>query len=236
MRAKNIFRRIVPVITAVMIAAGSTGGSAYAAGTSTYITTANVNVREGAGTASKSVAVAKKGTSVSVVGENDGWSKLADGNYISSKYLAKADTTVSEVATNSYVWESLKLDDSYYSHGYYHGHGFKYVTSLSTAQTLNNNWNIVDYIIGDDGTHYYTAESASKEGKVVQNLKEGDTVTIDGVTYVIDGELHSDYRTGSATEDWENVGFQFCIQTCMPPYGGPIVLKYGHPVTADTAK
>ena len=56
-------------------------------------TTANLNVRKGAGTGYDVVKVLNKGTQVTVTAENNGWGKIENNQYISLDYTQKVTST-----------------------------------------------------------------------------------------------------------------------------------------------
>lgn len=228
---KKIKTRIITAVMTIAIAFSATTvcvmpvAAASTTAVGTYVTTSAVNVRSGAGLNCSVVKTLPRGSEVYVVGQASDWSLLSDGTYINSKYLS---SKVRAVSTGT--WTSAKCDESYYKRGRGNGVSFKYL-DFTLASSNNKNYKINDYIISDTGSHYYTIEAASDEGKVAQNLKVGDAVTVDGITFVIDGEVYGNYNTDEAISLWAKTGYSMCIQTCIPPYGGPIVLKYGHVVT-----
>lgn len=60
------------------------------AGTTTYyVTCRNLNVRKGAGTSYAKVGMLHRGNKVEVVSISNNWAKLANGTYVSAKYIAK---------------------------------------------------------------------------------------------------------------------------------------------------
>lgn len=135
--------------------------------------------------------------------------------------------TAHAAAVTTDGWTSAKCEDTDYRYSVWEGHTVRYM-DFNLASYNNRNYLINDYIVMDEEFHYYTAEAASPEGKVVQSLQIGDTFTVDGITYVIDGEVYSNYKTDSCNNLWKRAGYNTCIQTCVPPYNGAIVVKYGH--------
>ena len=60
------------------------------AGTTTYyVTCRNLNVRKGAGTSYAKAGMLHRGDKVEVVSISKNWAKLANGTYVSAKYIAK---------------------------------------------------------------------------------------------------------------------------------------------------
>lgn len=67
-----------------------TEGEAAPAGTTTYyVTCRNLNVRKGAGTSYAKAGMLHRGDKVEVVSISKNWAKLANGTYVSAKYIAK---------------------------------------------------------------------------------------------------------------------------------------------------
>lgn len=67
-----------------------TEGEVAPAGTTTYyVTCRNLNVRKGAGTSYAKVGMIHRGDKVEVVSISNNWAKLANGTYVSAKYIAK---------------------------------------------------------------------------------------------------------------------------------------------------
>ncbi len=67
-----------------------TEGEVAPAGTTTYyVTCRNLNVRKGAGTSYAKVGMLHRGNKVEVVSISNNWAKLANGTYVSAKYIAK---------------------------------------------------------------------------------------------------------------------------------------------------
>ena len=59
-------------------------------GTTTYyVTCRNLNVRKGAGTSYAKAGMLHRGDKVEVVSISKNWAKLANGTYVSAKYIAK---------------------------------------------------------------------------------------------------------------------------------------------------
>ena len=66
------------------------GEVAPAEGTTTYyVTCRNLNVRKGAGTSYAKAGMLHRGDKVEVVSISKNWAKLANGTYVSAKYIAK---------------------------------------------------------------------------------------------------------------------------------------------------
>ena len=57
--------------------------------TTYYVTCRNLNVRKGAGTSYAKAGMIHRGDAVEVVEIKGGWAKLANGNYVCAKYIAK---------------------------------------------------------------------------------------------------------------------------------------------------
>ena len=67
-----------------------TEGEVAPAGTTTYyVTCRNLNVRKGAGTSYAKAGMLHRGDKVEVVSISKNWAKLANGTYVSAKYIAK---------------------------------------------------------------------------------------------------------------------------------------------------
>lgn len=67
-----------------------TEGEVAPAGTTTYyVTCRNLNVRKGAGTSYAKAGMLHRGDKVEVVSISKDWAKLANGTYVSAKYIAK---------------------------------------------------------------------------------------------------------------------------------------------------
>lgn len=67
-----------------------TEGEVAPAGTTTYyVTCRNLNVRKGAGTSYAKAGMLHRGDKVEVVSISENWAKLANGTYVSAKYIAK---------------------------------------------------------------------------------------------------------------------------------------------------
>ena len=67
-----------------------TEGEVAPAGTTTYyVTCRNLNVRKGAGTSYAKAGMLHRGDKVEVVSISNNWAKLANGTYVSAKYIAK---------------------------------------------------------------------------------------------------------------------------------------------------
>lgn len=194
----------------------------------TRFATTSVNVRKGPGTNYDIVRTVSRGTKVCVVSTTNGWSLLEDGTYINANYLT--DTRSNAV----YNWTSVQHDESYYEYALVtkDGPGAWFMDADNCQAEVDNGY-LSDYIYTEAGTHFYAVESRTSMGKAVQNLQVGDLVTIDGVTIMIDGAVYGNYNTGNANSMWAEAGYQTGIQTCIPPYHGPIVFKYGHPVETE---
>lgn len=181
-------------------------------------TTVNLNVRRGPGTDTEIIRTLPKGMPVSVVSETNGWSLLSNGHYVFSRYLK-----------NVPEWESVNVDDHEYATRTRttEPKSIK-ILNYKKAASLNKQQKITKYMISNDST-YYTVDESAAEGAVVAELTVGDVISIDGNLIRIDGEKRANYKTDTdAIKIWEDIGFKTCIQTCVPPYGGAIVIKYGH--------
>lgn len=64
-------------------------GAAPAGTTTYYVTCRNLNVRKGAGTSYAKAGMLHRGDKVEVVSISKNWAKLANGTYVSAKYIAK---------------------------------------------------------------------------------------------------------------------------------------------------
>lgn len=193
----------------------------------TRYTTATVNVRESGNTSSNIVRTLSCGSVVSVVEDQNGWSLLDDGTYICSDYL------VSSKPVASYNWTTLETSAADYCRAWT-GDLYCNIYDYYLASKYVKQGYMVNYITSDKGTNYYTIESATSVGKAVQRLQQGDVVNIDGVDIMIDGEIYGNYNYDDVIALWKRIDYANCIQTCIPPYGGPIVVKYGHVVLGDT--
>lgn len=225
-------KRIAAVVLGSAIVAGSILGAPLTA----YATEApdsqvryaavQLTARENADAGSAAVNTIPAQSKVYVLEEGDGWSLLNDGTYVRTELLTSSKSYV------GYQWTSASVPDSAYERNIWSGEIHADAMYMDVCQAYIDDGYLVDYIISEQGTHYYAVDSRTAMGKVVQRLQQGDIVTIDGVTYVIDGEEFGNYNDASnAYDDWKRVGYQTMIQTCIPPYGGPIVFKYGHPVS-----
>lgn len=75
---------------------------------------------------------------------------------------------------------------------------------------------------------YYAADIRTTCGKQIRALKSGDVISINGRKVMIDGEVYGNYKTDTVESIRAKVGNGPCFQTCIPPYGGSVVVKYGH--------
>lgn len=206
------------------VAATDTGRNATNTTKTVKYTTANLNVREGAGTDTKIINVLPKGTPVSVVSESTGWSLLSGGRYVCSKYLK-----------NVPVWKAVKTNESEYTDKARSTEPTSIkILNFEKATTLNKQQKIVEYMSSNSGTHYYTVDESAEEGAIVAGLAVGDIISINEDLIRISGEMYADYtKDTNALKLWEEIDFATCIQTCVPPYNGAIVIKYGHVVQVD---
>lgn len=198
----------------IILAAPAVNASAYE-----RYTTAGANIRNGPGILYSKSGSVSKGTAVDILSDSNGWSLLGDGTYICSAYLT-ADAKLAGQQLYS-------LKGKTYRKTKINGGSIRYL-DYATADKYMQNGYIVDYMISESNTHYYAVEAGTDTGKDIQKLSKGSVVTIDETTFVIDGEITADYNTDDAIQIWENIDFSPCIQTCIPPYGGPVVIKYGH--------
>lgn len=87
--------------------------------------------------------------------------------------------------------------------------------------------------------NYFAADIVTRYGRQIKSLTRGNVVSINGRLAVIDGEVFANYNDDDA---YENImssidakGYDsnsaVCFQTCIPPYHGPIVVKFGHYVS-----
>lgn len=242
MKIQNLFVAVLCSLT-VVISSILSPVSAKESGSTIMVTTTNLNVRSGAGTQYNVLETLSKGRAVSVTVSKDGWSQLIDGSYVSSKYLKSISEEEAEIIdsqTNNgtlYVWESVDVDDSDFRGSYIPSINSKVeILNYEKASKYNELGYLVDYMKLDSGNHYYAVDSKTKEGKVIQNLSVGDAVMIDGNYIIIDGEIEENYNVDkNAIVSWGKTGYATVIQTCIPPYHGPIVLKYGH-IVASVSK
>ena len=82
-----------------------TGTRKLDSGAGKGVTTGSVRLREGTGTSTKIIDTLKKGTEITIYGEQDGWysAKTADGKkgYVSSKYVKVTEAYTGTVATET---------------------------------------------------------------------------------------------------------------------------------------
>ena len=74
--------------------------------TTKVVTATSLNVRSGAGTKYSIIGSLKKGTSVSVISESNGWSKInynGKNGYVSSKYLCNENTSSNNSSSNETI-------------------------------------------------------------------------------------------------------------------------------------
>lgn len=82
--------------------------------------------------------------------------------------------------------------------------------------------------------NFYAADIKTSAGRQIRSLRKGDIVSINGRKVMIDGEVYDNYNTGCIEKARSMIaakGYSYssmCFQTCIPPYGGPIVIKFGH--------
>lgn len=211
---KTVFRTMLAC--AIISAAPVAKVSAY-----DRYTTTGVNIRSGPGITYSKTGSISKGTAVDVISDSNGWTLLGDETYICSAYLADDAKSTGQ--------QLYSLKGKSYQKANVGGSNIRYL-DYATADKYMQNGYIVDYMISGRGTHYYAVEAGTDTGKDVQKLSKGSVITIDETTFVIDGEIVADYNTDDAIQIWESIDFAPCIQTCIPPYGGPVVIKYGHTV------
>lgn len=72
-----------------IVVAGEAAEVAPAGTTTYYVTCRNLNVRKGAGTSYAKAGMLHRGDKVEVVSISKNWAKLANGTYVSAKYIAK---------------------------------------------------------------------------------------------------------------------------------------------------
>lgn len=185
-------------------------------------TTAGVHIRTGAGTGYAVTGSVLAGTPVDVDKTVQGWAKLEDGTYICNRYLTD------DVLAAGYKWTSAHADTYLTTDN--SDVQVQYADYAEADQIIQKNL-IADYMTSDKDTHYYAVEAGSGYGRIVQKLSKGMIINIDGQAIAIDGEIKADYSKDDTLNVWESIGYADCIQTCTPPYGGPVVIKYGHKIS-----
>lgn len=86
---------------------------------------------------------------------------------------------------------------------------------------------------------YFAADIRTRMGKQIKSLVRGDVVSINGRMVVIDGSVFANYNDKDAYEHINasirakgyDADTAVCFQTCIPPYGGPVVVMFGHYVS-----
>lgn len=188
----------------------------------TMYTTISLSVRSQPEKSGNRIGTLSNGTGVHVTGkcQQTGWYRIDYNDktgYVSDRYMSdsKPQSQPSPVSNADRTFSTSGVRYSWTSHG-------------STQRDVDNGY-IIQYT--DD---YFAADIKTFMGKQIRSLKKGDIVSINGRKVMIDGEVYDNYNTGSVENGRKKIeakGYEYnsvCFQTCIPPYHGPIVIKFGH--------
>ena len=167
----NIDKAVLATTIGISLATGvaifNPNNKVDAATTSTYKTTANLNIRSGPSTLYSKVGLIPKGSTVTVLDYKDGWCKVKYGRikgYCSSAYLANNNTN-SAVANNNQMLKTLSklvivnqskynMTLSYYSNGIL-VKSFHCATGKPSTPTPNTIYKVIDK---EKNRMYYTKQ------------------------------------------------------------------------------
>lgn len=188
----------------------------------TMYTTISLSVRSQPEKSGSRIGTLPNGTGVHVTGkcQQTGWYRIdynGKTGYVSDRYMSdsKPQSQPSHVSNADRTFSTSGVRYSWTSHG-------------STQRDVDNGY-MIQYT--DD---FFAADIKTSMGKQIRSLRKGDIVSINGRKVMIDGEVYDNYNTGTVENGRKKIeakGYDYnsvCFQTCIPPYHGPIVIKFGH--------
>lgn len=191
----------------------------------TMYATISLSVRSHPEKSGSRIGTLSNGASVHVTGrcQQTGWYRI-DYNgrtgYVSDRYISDnkpqpQSSPVSNINRTARTANTSGIRYSWTSHG-------------STQRDVDNGY-MIQYT-----ENYFAADIRTSMGKQIRSLRKGDIVSINGRKVMIDGEVYDNYNTGTVEGGRKKIeakGYDYnsvCFQTCIPPYHGPIVIKFGH--------
>ncbi|WP_257147899.1 SH3 domain-containing protein [Bacillus thuringiensis] len=156
---------------------GEQGGNSSGVIGDYYVNASTLNVRSGAGTNYGIISALQKGTKVTVLSEQNGWSKInynGKNGYISSQYLSKGQVSGGEEAIGDYYVNASTLNVRSGAGTNYGIIGALQKGTKVTVLSEQNGWSKINYN-GKNGyiSSQYLSNTPASDGSDTNNLESG---------------------------------------------------------------